>query len=189
MTQRERLRRARRANGLTQTELAAAIGVPQPTIARLEKETHEPSLRNALLIAAELGATVEALFAGPEIATRRARVARTQPSTARGGKSMPQAAVPTYGWNRAIADPDAKGEHTGRLVADTDEGPISISANVKVNGPRAGLRRIHTQNPNGTWTSVVIDARGALVGYAHARTKKEAREQLNAQDPHSDSDE
>lgn len=101
---------------------------------------------------------------------------------------MPNATVPTYGWSRAIADEKHKGEHTGRLVADTDEGPISISANVKVNGPRAGLRRIHTQNPNGTWTSVVIDAKGALVGYAHSPTKKEAREQLNAQDPHADPD-
>jgi DNA-binding XRE family transcriptional regulator len=182
------MRRARRANGLTQVELAEAIGVPQPTIARLENETHEPSLRIALLLAAELATTVEALFGGPEIEERRARAVRTRARMTPGGESMQQATVPTFGWNRAIADEDHKGEHAGRLVADTDEGPISISANVKVNGPRAGLRRIHTQNPNGTWTSVVIDARGALVGYAHARTKKEAREQLNAQDPHSDPD-
>jgi hypothetical protein len=80
--------------------------------------------------------------------------------------------VPTFGWNRAIAEPDHSGEHTGQLVADTDEGAISISANVKVNGPRAGLRRIHTRNPDSTWTSVVIDRHGALVGFAHAKTQK-----------------
>ncbi|HEX4344272.1 MAG TPA: hypothetical protein VHZ31_01800 [Solirubrobacteraceae bacterium] len=90
--------------------------------------------------------------------------------------------VPTFGWNRAIADPAHSGEHAGRLVADTDEGPISINANVKVNGHRAGLRRIHTHNPDGTWTSVVIDSHGALVGFAHAKTQKACMEILDAQD-------
>jgi hypothetical protein len=86
--------------------------------------------------------------------------------------------VPTYGWNRAVADEAHTGKQAGRLVAETDAGPISISANVKVNGADAGLRRIHTQNPDGTWTSVAIDARGELIGVAHARTKKEARAKL-----------
>jgi len=90
--------------------------------------------------------------------------------------------VPTFGWNRAIADPNHSGEHAGRLVADTDEGSISISANVKVNGHRAGLRRIHTHNPDGTWTSVVIDPHGALVGFAHANTQKACMDLLDAQD-------
>lgn len=90
-------------------------------------------------------------------------------------------AVPTKGWNRAIADDSHRGKRTGNLVVDTDVGAVSISANVKVNGPRAGLRRIHTKNPNGTWTSVLIDHRGALVGYAHANTKNGCRDLLDAQ--------
>jgi hypothetical protein len=95
---------------------------------------------------------------------------------------MPSSGVPTSGWNWAAADDHHRGKRTGRLVADTDVGAVSISVNVKVNGPRAGLRRIHTRNPNKTWTSVLIDHRGALVGYAHAPTKKRCRELLDAQD-------
>jgi putative transcriptional regulator len=72
-----RLREARRARGLTQTELADAIGVPQSTVARLETGKHEPSLRVALLLAAELETSVEALFGTPEIDERRARAAQT----------------------------------------------------------------------------------------------------------------
>lgn len=90
--------------------------------------------------------------------------------------------VPTFGWTRAIADPNHTGEHAGRLVADTDEGSITISANVKANGARAGLRRIHTHNPDGTWTSIVIDRHGALVGFAHATTQKGCMSVLDAQD-------
>ncbi|MGH3849666.1 MAG: hypothetical protein ACRDRT_08180, partial [Pseudonocardiaceae bacterium] len=90
--------------------------------------------------------------------------------------------VPTFGWTRAIADPNHTGEHAGRLVADTDEGSITISANVKSSGPRAGLRRIHTRNPDGTWTSSVIDRHGSLVGFAHATTQKACMSVLDAQD-------
>lgn len=94
---------------------------------------------------------------------------------------MPSA-VPTFGWNRAVADDSQKGKRSGTLTAATDVGAISISANVKINGPRAGLRRIHTQNPDRTWTSVLIDHRGALVGYAYAPTKKGCRDLLDAQE-------
>ena len=89
-SQRDRLRAARRARRLTQAALADALGVPQPTIARLESETHEPSLRVALLLAAELDTTVEALFATPEIERRRARTAANHaaPPTTHGGTSM-----------------------------------------------------------------------------------------------------
>jgi hypothetical protein len=100
----------------------------------------------------------------------------------RGDTIASMSTVPTFGWNRAIADPDHTGEHAGRLVADTDEGRISISANVKVNGVRAGLRRIHTHNPDGTWTSVVIDPHGALVGFARATTQQACKDLLDAQD-------
>jgi putative transcriptional regulator len=81
----------RRERRLTQSALAEAIGVPQPTIARLESETHEPSLRVALLIAAELNTTVEALFETPDLEARRARAAAATPRspTTQGGSSMP----------------------------------------------------------------------------------------------------
>ena len=62
MSQRDRLRAARRTRGLTQQELAALIGVPQSTIGRLETNRHEPSLRIALRLARALDTTVEHLF-------------------------------------------------------------------------------------------------------------------------------
>ena len=86
-----------------------------------------------------------------------------------------------YGWTRAATNDGQPGKRTGRLLAETELGPISISANVKFNGPRAGLRRIYTQNPTGTWTGVAIGAQGNLMAYALAATKDEAREQLERQ--------
>jgi DNA-binding XRE family transcriptional regulator len=62
MTQRDELRSARHAKGLSQARLAEAIGVPQSTIGRLESDEHEPTLRVALAIARALDATVEELF-------------------------------------------------------------------------------------------------------------------------------
>ncbi len=61
--QRERLQEARQAKGLTQRQLAGRIGIQQTTIARLELQQHEPSLRVALALAAALDSTVERLFA------------------------------------------------------------------------------------------------------------------------------
>jgi len=66
MSQRERLRTARKAKGLTQTELAERIGVTQATVARLEIEQTTPSLRVALAIARATEMTVEDLFGEPQ---------------------------------------------------------------------------------------------------------------------------
>jgi DNA-binding XRE family transcriptional regulator len=57
-----RLREVRKTRGLTQQQLADQIGSPQCTVARLEGEKHEPSLRVALGIARALDSTVEVLF-------------------------------------------------------------------------------------------------------------------------------
>lgn len=65
-TQRQRLRQARHAKGLTQTALADLIDISQVTLARLETEKTEPTLRVALALAAALDVTVQALFADPD---------------------------------------------------------------------------------------------------------------------------
>jgi putative transcriptional regulator len=62
VSQRQQLRSARWAKGLTQKELAERIGATQATVARLESESTEPTIRVALAMARELETTVEALF-------------------------------------------------------------------------------------------------------------------------------
>ena len=53
----KRLKAARRAAGLTQTDLAAAIGVSQPTVANWEKGGHEPNRANLERVARATGAS------------------------------------------------------------------------------------------------------------------------------------
>jgi putative transcriptional regulator len=91
MTQRDRLREARLAKGVTQQTLADYLGVPQSTIGRLEAEIYEPSLRMALKIAKALGTTVESLFDEGESTDDSAPVTQEIPMNSR---SQP-AYVPT----------------------------------------------------------------------------------------------
>lgn len=57
------LRRHRRmADGLTQQDLADAVGVTRQTILSIEKGKYSPSVGLALRLAQVLGTTVEALF-------------------------------------------------------------------------------------------------------------------------------
>lgn len=58
-----RLRHAREANGLTQAQLAEAIGVSRKTINTVENGIFVPSTVIALKLASALGETVESLFA------------------------------------------------------------------------------------------------------------------------------
>lgn len=58
-----RLREAREARGLTQAQLAEAIGVSRKTINTVENGIYVPSTVIALKLAAVLGEPVEALFA------------------------------------------------------------------------------------------------------------------------------
>lgn len=64
-----RLREAREARGLTQAELASAIGVSRKTVNTVENGVFVPSTVIALKLAAALGEPVEALFAlaGPGV--------------------------------------------------------------------------------------------------------------------------
>ncbi len=64
-----RLREAREAHGLTQAELASAIGVSRKTVNTVENGVFVPSTVIALRLAAALGEPVEALFAlvGPGV--------------------------------------------------------------------------------------------------------------------------
>jgi len=56
------LQRKRIASGLSQDELAEAVGVSRQTISSIENRRTTPSVQLALAIAAELGARVEELF-------------------------------------------------------------------------------------------------------------------------------
>ncbi|WP_310532101.1 helix-turn-helix transcriptional regulator [Novosphingobium sp.] len=58
-----RLRELREARGLTQAQLAEAIGVSRKTINTVENGIYVPSTVIALKLAAVLGEPVEALFA------------------------------------------------------------------------------------------------------------------------------
>ncbi len=52
----------RKANTMTQEDLARATGVTRQTIISIEKEKYTPSLRLALLIAKTFNAKVEDIF-------------------------------------------------------------------------------------------------------------------------------
>ncbi len=56
------LKEHRQRAGLTQEELAERVGVRRETIVFLEGGAYNPSLRLALLIAREMGVSVETLF-------------------------------------------------------------------------------------------------------------------------------
>ncbi|KUH33464.1 XRE family transcriptional regulator [Thermococcus celericrescens] len=57
-----RLRELREARGLTQEELAKALGVTRQTIIAIEKGRYDPSLRLAFRIAHFFGVKIEDIF-------------------------------------------------------------------------------------------------------------------------------
>jgi DNA-binding XRE family transcriptional regulator len=57
----------RKAKGLSQTELAEAVGIKQATVSRIEKGVNNPSLDVAEKIAEALGVNVVELFGLPEL--------------------------------------------------------------------------------------------------------------------------
>lgn len=59
------VRAARTAAGLTQAELAEAVGVARQTVVALEAGDYGPSVYLALAVCRRLGATVEQLFGEP----------------------------------------------------------------------------------------------------------------------------
>ena len=61
-----RVRAERTAAGLTQAELAAAVGVTRQTVVAVEAGDYAPSVYLALALATRLGSSVEALFADAE---------------------------------------------------------------------------------------------------------------------------
>lgn len=60
------VRTVRKARGLTQAQLAQAVGVSRQTIVSLERGDYSPSVHLALRIGAALAATVEELFGPPD---------------------------------------------------------------------------------------------------------------------------
>ena len=59
---RNRLRELRRERGITQEELAAALGVTRQTIIAIERGKYDPSLRLAFKIARFFGKKIEEIF-------------------------------------------------------------------------------------------------------------------------------
>ena len=57
-----RIRELRRAGGLRQEDLAAALGVSRQTILAIENDKYNPTLELAMRLARHLGTTVEELF-------------------------------------------------------------------------------------------------------------------------------
>ena len=62
MTIGERIREARTAKGLTQEQLASAVGVRRETIMRLEKAQYNPSLKLAVDTSRTVEAPIEEIF-------------------------------------------------------------------------------------------------------------------------------
>ncbi len=61
-TERDALRRLRKARELTQEQLASQVGCSQTNLADIESGRSQPSLRLAIAIAAALETTVDELF-------------------------------------------------------------------------------------------------------------------------------
>ncbi|WP_072916497.1 helix-turn-helix transcriptional regulator [Geodermatophilus obscurus] len=70
---RNAVRAARTASGLTQADLAGAVGVTRQTVVAVEAGDYAPSVYLALAIAARLGRTVEQLFGEQPGADRSGR--------------------------------------------------------------------------------------------------------------------
>jgi putative transcriptional regulator len=69
--QRERLREAREAAGLSQRALSEATGIHYVSIARYETGVNRPDVYHALAVARALGTTVERLFGDDALAHRK----------------------------------------------------------------------------------------------------------------------
>ena len=61
-----KVREAREARGMTQSDLGAAIGMTRQTIAAIEQRRYSPSLEAAFRIARVFGEPLDALFAWEE---------------------------------------------------------------------------------------------------------------------------
>ena len=59
------IRALRKAAGLTQEDLARALGVTRQTINAIENNKYDPTLTLAFHLAGVLGTTVDELFLGP----------------------------------------------------------------------------------------------------------------------------
>lgn len=62
MAQNERMKRARKAIGLSQEELAREIGVSRQTINMIERGDYNPTLKLCIQLCHALGTTLDALF-------------------------------------------------------------------------------------------------------------------------------
>lgn len=67
------VRRARQEAGLTQAELATAVGVSRQTVVAVEAGDYAPSVYLALALADRLASTVEALFDHQTVTTGEVR--------------------------------------------------------------------------------------------------------------------
>ena len=60
------IRELRTARGITQAELASAVGVTRQTIIAIEQGRYSPSLEMAFLVARTLGARLDEVFQYPD---------------------------------------------------------------------------------------------------------------------------
>ncbi len=67
-----RVRQTRESRGLTQQELADAVGVTRQTIGLIERQEYNPTIRLCLLMARALGVEVGAIFTLDESDTQTA---------------------------------------------------------------------------------------------------------------------
>jgi putative transcriptional regulator len=63
---RNKIRELRKAKGLRQEDLAAALGVTRQTVNAIENDKYNPTLLLAMRLARLLGASVEELFKLPD---------------------------------------------------------------------------------------------------------------------------
>ena len=61
-----KIRAARLARGLTQTDLAHRAGISRQALSAIESGVYQPGVSVALVLARELGTTVESLFDGDD---------------------------------------------------------------------------------------------------------------------------
>lgn len=83
------LRRLRQAQGLSQEELAEAIGVDRTTIAKLEAGGRRPRRKTARVLAQVLGVTLAELAASDEFAEENRPRRERRTSTATGCNDIP----------------------------------------------------------------------------------------------------
>ncbi|MGC1511997.1 MAG: XRE family transcriptional regulator [Acidimicrobiales bacterium] len=155
----ETLRVARRADGITQAELAERVGITQAALSRYENDLREPSQENVEAFAVALGVTPELLTSGQRIRGAMAVDAHMRR----------RATAPATVWRRIEARLNMHRLHTRRLMDEIavraeqslpQLDPIDIDA-----AAAARIVRMQWRMPVGTVNGLVrwMEAAGCIV--------------------------